>query len=598
MSDRWALALAASVAAGALRPGPVPLLVALAIVGTGFVVAHPAALCLGGAVLASALAQRSLDGLEGVRAGPVEAVVTLLTDPEAGGIGIEAEARLDGRHVVMLVPRSLVGDLREALAGERLEVVGDLTPMVDGTPWARSRHLAGRLTVHRWAPGPPPHPVFAAANTLRRALDRGAEALGDRQASLLAGLVVGDDRAQPVALSDDFRGAGLTHLLAVSGQNVAFVLVLAGPALRRLRLWPRWFVTLAVVAGFGVLTRFEPSVTRAAAMAALAATTTTIGHPIARVRVLALGVAGLVLVDPLLVHSLGFRLSVAAALAIVVGAAPLAAALPGPRPLADAVAVTASAQLGVAPLLLAAFGPLPVAALPANILAVPAAGLAMVWGMTAGVVAGLVPSTVAEALHLPTRLLLGWIEVVASRAAAAPLGRFDATAVGLTAAGLLVVVLVGRARPRCRRVGFGIILGVAFVAVVAAHAPPPLRDPLRPGLVRWHSVGTEVVAVGGGGWRSSLRPADALMALREAGVGAIDVLIVVGADVERSLIEVIAARHPVGALLVPSSLAPGDRPPGSVAVPVEGTTLRVGALEVRLVPGERRLVVEAWPGPG
>ena len=37
----------------------------------------------------------------------------------------------------------------------------------------------------------------------------------------------------------DFRDAGLSHLLAVSGANVAFVLAIVGPLLRRLRLGSR-----------------------------------------------------------------------------------------------------------------------------------------------------------------------------------------------------------------------------------------------------------------------------------------------------------------------------------------------------------------------
>ena len=85
---------------------------AVAIVAAGFAVGQPVVLCLGAAVLVSSLAQRSLDGLEGVRSGPVEAVVTLLTDPEPRGMGVEAEVRLHGRHVVMVVPTSLVRDLR------------------------------------------------------------------------------------------------------------------------------------------------------------------------------------------------------------------------------------------------------------------------------------------------------------------------------------------------------------------------------------------------------------------------------------------------------------------------------------------------------
>ena len=52
--------------------------------------------------------------------------------------------------------------------------------------------------------------------------------------------------ACPQALTEQFRAAGLTHLIAVSGENVAFVLALFAPLLRRLGLRGR--VVLAALA--------------------------------------------------------------------------------------------------------------------------------------------------------------------------------------------------------------------------------------------------------------------------------------------------------------------------------------------------------------
>src|SRR5262245_46588532 len=94
-------------------------------------------------------------------------------------------------------------------------------------------------------------------------------------------------------------------------------MVLAAPALSRLRFGPRLVVTLAVLAGFALVTRFEPSVLRASAMAAVAATGAALGRPASTLRVLALGVSAILLVDPLLATSLGFQLSVAGAAGIV-----------------------------------------------------------------------------------------------------------------------------------------------------------------------------------------------------------------------------------------------------------------------------------------
>jgi competence protein ComEC len=598
MRDRWVVALAAAAAAGALRPSAVPLGLALALVGGALVARRPLLLCLGVAVLTSSLAQRAEDGLRGLRAAPVDAVVTLVTDPQPSAGGWRADARL-GHHRVELDARgTTAASLRPHLAGDRLRVRGALRPEVRPPPWLVVRHVGARLAAVRIEPGPPPAPVAALANGLRRRLAAGAASLGPVRRSLFTGLVLGDDREQPAALADDFRGAGLTHLLAVSGENVAFVVALTGPVARRLRLWPRLGLLLSVIAFFALLTRFEPSVSRAAVMGGLSAITVTIGQPTTRVRVLALAVTALLVVDPLLVRSLGFQLSVAAALAITVGAAPLAGALPGPRWLIEPLAVTIAAQLGVAPLQLAAFGPIPVASVPANLLAVPAAGAVMVWGMTAGVLAGFAGGRAAALLHLPTGLCLGWLASVARRAAAAPLGQLDGRGAALAAVGLALVGLGTRlGRPAARATGAALAAAAVYVAVVLAQAPPGLRDALAPGVVRWHGPGAEVLALGGGGWRSGLDAPSVLAVLRTAHVRSIDVLVVVDARVPASVVAAVGERHPIGRTLVAAGRSPEERPTAAVAVPAAGAQLEVGGLDLLLVPAEDRLVVEAVPAP-
>src|SRR3546814_13236432 len=117
---------------------------------------------------------------------------------------------------------------------------------------------------------------------------------------------------------------------------------------------------------FGLMTRFEPSVLRASAMAALAATVITIGRPASRVRIIGLAATGLLLVDPLLVHSVGFRLSMAACAALVLPAPPISPVLPCPAAIRAALGVTLAAPLGVAPVPPHTFGPVPGASLPAT----------------------------------------------------------------------------------------------------------------------------------------------------------------------------------------------------------------------------------------
>ncbi len=68
---------------------------------------------------------------------------------------------------------------------------------------------------------------------------RGTSALAPTQRALVAGFLLGDTRGVPGDIESAYRDSGLTHLLAVSGENVAFVLALVGPLLRRLSLAAR-----------------------------------------------------------------------------------------------------------------------------------------------------------------------------------------------------------------------------------------------------------------------------------------------------------------------------------------------------------------------
>ncbi|RUA24824.1 MAG: ComEC/Rec2 family competence protein, partial [Actinobacteria bacterium] len=162
--------------------------------------------------------------------------------------------------------------------------------------------MAGTLRVDRVGPTVLAGTVHGLANSLRRTLARGASPLGRERAALLTELVVGDDRGQSDRTSDDFRAAGLGHLLAVSGQNVAFVLAAAGPVLLRIRFRYRLPLALVLLAFFALATRFEPSVLQATVMAGGSALAAARGRTTGGLRLLGASVVVLLLVDPLLVH--------------------------------------------------------------------------------------------------------------------------------------------------------------------------------------------------------------------------------------------------------------------------------------------------------
>lgn len=528
LTDGAAVALAASAAVAAWWHRPVPAVLVVAVVIGLALVRHPVALVLAVTVLASALAARSYAGLRPVSAGPTREVVTLVADPVPTAFGWKADVRLGRRRVELTASQGAGGALSRALAGERVRVEGRLSPPRPGSPWLVPRHVVGRITatsIDRVDGGSAP---WRAANRFRRLLDGGSEVIDEPNRSLYGGFVLGDDRDQPPEIVDDFRGAGLTHLLVVSGQNVAFVLVLVSPVSARLGWRGRWLLTMAVIAAFGVVTRFEPSVLRASAMAAIAVTAGAVGRPSTSLRNLALAVTGLLLIDPLLVRSVGFQLSVGASLAIAVLAGRIAAVVPGPRALAEALGVTFAAQFGVAPVLVPLTGGLPVVSLIANPLAVPVAGLVTTWGLPAGVVAALGGPGVATVAHLPTELMITWVAAVAHTAASVPLG-----ALGWPHLTALALAAVAGSRPPPVRWSAVVLVVLAVVTpAVGLRAPPEVQHPAA-GTAVHRAGGATVVIVTGGA-----RPVDLLESLRTSGVRRVDVLVVTGrggADLERAI---------------------------------------------------------------
>ena len=277
----------------------------------------------------------------------------------------------------------------------------------------------------------PPAP-FAAASGLQRAAgalrDRLAASAGrmlePRSAGLLPGLVVGDTGAMDPTLTEDFRRAGLTHLTAVSGANVAIVLTGVLWPLRR-RAVDRRFQ--AVVAGFAlgafvVLAGPGPSVLRAAAMGAVTLLALASGRSRSAVPALCAAACVLLLHDPGLAHDAGFALSVVATAAIVLFAPGWSRGLRAhgwPVLLADAVALSAAAGLATAPIVAGLSGTVSLVSLPANLLAGPAVAPATVLGLLAALVGPLLPP-LGDALVWLAGWPVRWLVQVAAHSAAVP----------------------------------------------------------------------------------------------------------------------------------------------------------------------------------
>ena len=218
----------------------------------------------------------------------------------------------------------------------------------------------------------------AVADRLHGAVDRALRdgASGERQA-LLLGVVLGDDGEIGDELKERFQASGLYHLLAVSGQNVAFV---AGAVL--LAAWllglSRGFAEVGALAAIGAYVLAvgpQPSVVRAGVAGALGSLAWLAARERDRWYFLGLGALVLLAWNPYTLLDVGFQLSFAAVIAIFLVAPRLERVLEGypmPKPLRSVVAISTACGLVTAPILLLQFGSVPLLSVPANAAAAPA----------------------------------------------------------------------------------------------------------------------------------------------------------------------------------------------------------------------------------
>jgi competence protein ComEC len=507
IAPRMALAVGAAALTGAVLAAP------RRVEGPGALVA--AGLVPGQAPATEAVAGPRIEARSGVGAVTLAVVGILALGIGWGGF---ASARLDASLMGRLVPRRVeaTGTLREdpALGSFGWHGVVDVTRVSWGAGAAAVRESvwlngAGRLPravrgdavsfegvlrvpgdvgfaealrhkgilvetqANRFTRlGPSPNPFIRATQVFRTFVSHSIGRLfPPREAGLLMGLALGDASRLDAGVARDFRATGLGHLLVVSGENVAMVLapMLALALALSLSRWPRFLLGAGTVLFFVVLTGAEPSVMRAGVMATLTLVGVLMGRPRSTGTILAAAVLGLLVLDPWLVWSIGFQLSVAATAGMVALASPLADGLGRhlPTPVALGAGTTIAAQIGVTPLLLFHFHEVPGVTIVANVLAFPSVSPALLLGLAAGSI-GLVSPTLGRLAAALATIPMRYLELVADRLGKAPVAHVTSGGgpFALIVGGAVAIGLAWWLGSRWRPPRVAIVVAVALLPLV------------------------------------------------------------------------------------------------------------------------------------
>jgi competence protein ComEC len=342
--------------------------------------------------------------------------------PERTRLALDVE-RVDGVPRTGRILLGLYGPAPPLAEGQRIAVdarlarpIGFRDPGVFDAAERLTRegiHVTGSASSTRVVPLEPPAPPWP-ARVRRFALAAFAERLPPVSAGLLGGLVLGSRTALPTDVQDAFRRAGVFHVLAVSGFNVALLAGAVWTLARAAGGGRRAAAASGIVAvlGFAAVVGPEPSVIRATIMAVLVLAAVLLDREASVTNSLALAALAILAARPGDLLDPGFQLSFAATAGIVVAPIPHGG-------LATALGVSLAAQLAVLPVTLVHFNQLSTIGIVANLAAVPLAGAATVLGLLA-VVAAAVGELAAAAVFGAVWPVLLLLRAVAALAAAVP----------------------------------------------------------------------------------------------------------------------------------------------------------------------------------
>ena len=286
--------------------------------------------------------------------------------------------------------------------GDLVTVEGSMRPPPESSYGVYLRRIGAAGTVRATTlvitPGAPGG--LDGSQTLER-WRRGAGAalafvLPEPEAGLAAGILIGLRDLVDRDLAAAFTTAGVSHVVAISGWNIAIVAAAVGACAGRLGRRRRSVVTVLAIVAYVVFAGASASVVRAGLMAGIVLLARESGRAGQAATALGWTVTVLLVIDPALVQDAGLQLSALATAGLIAWATPDRRALERigrgrlPAWLIENLGVSLAAQAATLPLILASFGRLSMVAPAVNLVVVPLIAPAMAAGVVALLAGGLV----------------------------------------------------------------------------------------------------------------------------------------------------------------------------------------------------------------
>jgi competence protein ComEC len=287
--------------------------------------------------------------------------------------------------------------------GDRLEIVGQLETPPEFEDFSYRGYLARqgvysqiRLAQVTFVTARQGNPLWQALYDFKaHALSILARIFPEPHAALLSGILLGVEAGIPTSLKDAFSATGTSHIVAISGFNISILVgVFTAIAYRLFGARRGTVIAILGVVAYTVLAGASASVVRAAIMGSLALIAQRLGRQTAGLNSLAAAVLLMTLLNPFTLWDVGFQLSAAATLGLILYAEPLQAgfkklltrflALAAVERitgvLGESLLLTFAAQITTLPLMASYFRTVSLVSLIANVVIIPVQPAVMVLG--------------------------------------------------------------------------------------------------------------------------------------------------------------------------------------------------------------------------
>ena len=255
-------------------------------------------------------------------------------------------------------------------------------------------------------------------------------------ANLCTGLLIGEKTQLSEDIQETFRKSSLSHMLAISGAHVSYILLGITTFIQKLKLHKRWGKCILILffVFFMALTEFTPSVTRSCIMVILQLLASILFRKSDTYQNLAMSSFIILLVNPYALLDIGFQLSFGGTIGIVIFSKKLqsmkeedkikkekfthkrrALIEKGLQKVKEMCMVTLAANLVIIPIMMYHFNTISLTFFISNLLASPILGISLILGMIFMISLLMLPlAKLISLLLYPILQILIWIARVSS----------------------------------------------------------------------------------------------------------------------------------------------------------------------------------------